>query len=142
MHILVLFFPYVNSYVQQPTSQRQSTQPPCHSLDAPSIPSEVLQNDPIIEYYQLYSLHTDPQKFTAVMISVILLTVTEAVVNLDITTQGIQAMATCKLKVLLADRLSWCEQSAESIKCYEPDMAVHLCELKCRGYIQIRRYLS
>lgn len=76
------------------------------------------------------------------MISVILLTVTEAVVNLDITTQVIQAMATCKLKVLLADRLSWCEQSAESIKCYEPDMAVHLCELKCRGYIQIRRYLS
>lgn len=48
---------------------------------------------------------------------VILLTVTEAVVNLDITTQGIQAMATCKLKVLLADRLSRCEQSAEGVEC-------------------------
>lgn len=66
VHILVLFFTYVNSYVQQPTSQKQSTQQPCHSLDAPSIPSEVLQNDPIVEYYQLYSVHTDPQKFTAV----------------------------------------------------------------------------
>ena len=135
MHIIV----YVNSYVQQPTIQKQSTQPPCHSLDAPSIPSEVLQDDPIVEYYQLYSAHTDPQKFTTVTISVILLTVTEAVVNLDITTQDIQAMVTCKLKVLLADRLSRCEQSAEGVECYEPDMAVHLCELKCGGRYVHRR---
>lgn len=63
----------------------------------------MLQNDPIVEYYQFYSVQTDPQKFTAVTSSVILLTVTEALVNLDITTQSIQAMVTCKLKILLAD---------------------------------------
>lgn len=50
-------------------------------------------------------------------VSGILLTVTEAVVNLHVTIQGIQTVATGKLKVLLADRFSWCEQSAEGVKC-------------------------
>lgn len=40
-------------------------------------------------------------------------------------------MTTGKLKVLLADRFSWCEQSAKGVKCQEADAAVHVVGLKC-----------
>lgn len=35
-------------------------------------------------------------------------------------------MATGKLKILLADRFFWCEQSAEGVECEEADAAIHV----------------